>query len=64
MGNTFCSYFTQDIKQILLKVEQGWSTWCLFFGVFFLDLLRLKKKKKDANNRVRVPCQVFCVNDA
>ena len=29
MGNTFCSYFTQDIKQVLLKVEQAWSTWLL-----------------------------------
>ena len=27
MGNTFCNYFTQDIKQELLKVEQAWSYW-------------------------------------
>ena len=31
MGSTFCSYFTQDIKQVLLKVEQAWSTWLVSF---------------------------------
>ena len=40
MGNTFCSYFTQDIhvKQVLLKVEQIWSNWLVsFFRLTFLD---------------------------
>ena len=27
MENTFCSYFMQDIKQLLLKVERAWLTW-------------------------------------
>ena len=31
MGNTFCNYFTQDIKQLLLKVERAWSTWLVSF---------------------------------
>ena len=31
MRSTFCSYFTQDIKQVLLKVEQAWSTWLVSF---------------------------------
>ena len=39
MGNTFCSYFTQDTNQVLLKVEQAWSTLLVsFLGsvIFFL----------------------------
>ena len=40
MGNTFCSYFTQDTKQVLLKVEQAWSTWLVsFLGSVILFLL-------------------------
>ena len=40
MGNTFCSYFTQDTKQVLLKVEQVWSTWLVsFLGSVILFLL-------------------------
>ena len=31
LGNTFYSYFTQGIKQVLLKVEQAWSTWLVSF---------------------------------
>ena len=31
MENTFCNYFVQDIKQVLLKVEQAWSTWLVSF---------------------------------
>ena len=31
MGNTFSSYFTQDLKQELLKVEQASSTWLVSF---------------------------------
>ena len=31
MGNTFSSYFTQDLKQELLKVEQALSTWLVSF---------------------------------
>ena len=27
MENTFGSYFMQDIKQLLLKVERAWLTW-------------------------------------
>ena len=27
MENTFCGYFMQDIKQLLLKVERAWLTW-------------------------------------
>ena len=27
MESTFCSYFMQEIKRVLLKVEQAWSTW-------------------------------------
>ena len=40
LGNPFYSYFTQDIKQVLLKVEQAWST-CLvsFLGSVILFLL-------------------------
>ena len=30
----------------------------------FLDELRFEKKMKDANNRVRVPCQFFGGNDS
>ena len=40
MGSTFCSYFTQDIKQVLLKVELAWSTWLVsFLGSVTLFLL-------------------------
>ena len=40
MGNTFCSYFTQDTKQVLLKVEKAWSTWLVsFLGSVILFLL-------------------------
>ena len=40
MGSTFCGYFTQDIKQVLLKVEQVWSTWLVsFLGSVLLFLL-------------------------
>ena len=31
MENTLCNYFVQDIKQVLLKVEQAWSTWLASF---------------------------------
>ena len=31
LGNTSYSYFTQGIKQVLLKVEQAWSTWLVSF---------------------------------
>ena len=32
MRNTFSSYFMQDLKQVLLKVEQALSTWLVSFS--------------------------------
>ena len=39
-GKYFFIYFTQDIKQVLLKVEQAWSTWLVsVLGSVILFLL-------------------------
>ena len=70
IGNTFCSYFAQDIKQVLLKVEQAWSTGL----VSFFRLTWIKKKKQNQNkknNKLRISitesefhAKFLCVNDA
>ena len=74
IGNTFCSYFAQDIKQVLLKVEQAWSTGLVsFFGLTWIKKKKTKPKQNQnkKNNKLRISiseskfhAKFLCVNDA